>query len=103
MKHTGSRGRVLRGICTVSLLLCHSVFPECPEVILALHAGLFCVLEGAHKKTSEDIRGAFVRLMVPYILACLGMAALSGMGYRITVKPDNTLSGRTFRIEETGR
>lgn len=31
------------------------------------------------------------------------MAALSGMGYKITVKPDNTLSGRTFRIEETGR
>ena len=79
MKHTGSRGRVLRGICTVSLLLCYSVFPECPEVILALHAGLCCVLEGARKKTKEDLRGAFVRLMIPYIFVCLVMAVLSGM------------------------
>ncbi len=31
------------------------------------------------------------------------MEALSKMGYKITVKPDSTLSGRTYRIEETGR
>jgi len=31
------------------------------------------------------------------------MEALSKMGYTVTVKPDSSLSGRTYRIEETGR
>ena len=31
------------------------------------------------------------------------MEALSNMGYKVTVKPDSTLSGRTYRLEETGR
>jgi len=31
------------------------------------------------------------------------MEALSKMGYTVTVKPDSSLSGRTYRIEESGR
>lgn len=78
MRHTGLGIHVLRGMCVISLLLCHNALPECPEMLLALHAGLFCALEGACKETREDLRGAFVRFMVPYILACLGMAVICG-------------------------
>ena len=56
----------------------------------------------------KKIKSAHVAVAPQMLSIALGqkrsnMEALSNMGYKVTMKPDSTLSGRTYRLEETGR